>query len=571
MRFRFALLSALVATSPLCAQSVWQSSSNKNWETNGNWSVSGFPNSTSVIAEFGATSQPDLNVSSSLSVGRIHFTSAAPAYTFSLKSGADLILAGSGVVNDSASTQTFAVKATGSSDARIAFANSASAGNATLTALGTLTSGTPTQVARIDFQDTASAGSAKIVAQDAGSVTFTGTATATSAKITMRDSGSYVTFRGSSTAADATISSIAGGRSRLEFRDTATAARANIKLNSGGTLVFWDSSSAGSATILSSSALAPISFIGNSTAGTASIDTPNISFSGTASAGSAALTLRGTASFSGQSTAGSAALTVSAGQQVAFRETSSLGAASVALGSGSTVLFTDSARGGSGVISGTGGLVKNGAGSVTLSGANTYTGPTAVNSGTFLVTGSLANTTVTVAGGATLGGSGTLGGLTTFADGAHLAAGDSSGPLTFQNGLTLSSGTILDFTLGATSDHIDLTGGTLTGPGGAGGLTLNLSAAPGFAPGTYTLFDFVAGHASDFDVADFAFGTLIAGTSNGDYAFDLTPTSLALIYSPSAIPEPSTYAALMAGLVLGWVGWSRVRGHSRRSLQSAGH
>lgn len=560
MRFLSGLLPALLAVSPLCAQSVWQSSSNKNWETDGNWSVSGFPNSTSVIAEFGATSQPALNVSSGLSVERIHFTSAAPAYTFSLKSGSDLTLAGAGILNDSAVTPTFAVKATGGSDARIAFINSASAGTATITALGTLDSGTPTQVARIDFQDTASAGTAKLTAQDAGSVTFSGTATAASAKLTMRDTGSYVTFRGSSTAADATIASVAGGRSRLEFRDDATAARANIKLNSGGTLVFWDDSSAGSATIVSNSALAPISFVGNATAGSATIDTPNISFSGTASAGSAALTLRGTANFYGQSTGGSATLTVSAGQQVGFNETSSLGAATVVLGDNSAIVFAGNARGGSGAISGTGGLVKNGAGSVALSGAHTYTGPTSVNAGTLVVNGSLANTAVTVASGATLGGSGTLGGLATFADGAHLAPDT----LTFQNGLTLQDGTVLDFTLGTLSDHLSFTGGTLTGPGGVGGLTLNLSAAADFAPGTYTLFDFVEGSTVDFNASDFALGTLIAGTSREDYAFDLTPTSLALIYRPSAIPEPSTYAAILASVVLGWVVRSRLRSPDRR-------
>lgn len=564
MRFRFALLSALVFTSALCAQSVWQSSSNKNWETDGNWSVSGFPNSASVIAEFGSTSQPAINVSSALSADGLHFTSAAPAYTFSLKSGADLIVDGSGIVNDSTATQTFAVKATGGSDARIIFANSASAGNATFTALGTLSSGTPTQVARVNFQNTASAGTARITAQDAGSVTFSGTATAASAKLTMRDTGSYVTFQGNSTAADATIASVAGGRSRLEFRDAATAARASINLKSGGTLVFWDDSSAGSATIVSNSTLAPISFIGRSTAGSATIDTPNLSFSGTASAGSSALTLRGTASFAGHSTAGSATLTVSAGQQVAFGESSSLSAASVVLGVGSSILFTDHAGGGSGVISGPGGLEKNGAGSVTLSGASTYTGSTSVNAGTLLIDGSLADTAVTVASSATLGGRGTLGGLATLANGAHLAPG----AITFQNGLILQDGAMLDFALGTNGDHIQLSGGTLTGPGGAGGLTLNLTAATGFGPGTYTLFDFVEGNTLDFDVADFSFGSLVAGTSASDFTFDLTSTSLLLTYHPSAIPEPATCTVIAAGAALGLALWRR-RDRSRRAGNQA--
>jgi autotransporter-associated beta strand protein len=56
----------------------------------------------------------------------------------------------------------------------------------------------------------------------------------------------------------------------------------------------------------------------------------------------------------------------------------------------------------SGVISGNYAITKIGAGTVVLSGANTYTGSTTVSAGTLSVTGSLADTTaVTVASGAT--------------------------------------------------------------------------------------------------------------------------------------------------------------------------
>jgi len=65
----------------------------------------------------------------------------------------------------------------------------------------------------------------------------------------------------------------------------------------------------------------------------------------------------------------------------------------------------------SGVMSGTGSLVKTGTGTQTLSGANTYTGATNVNNGTLLVNGSTAaGSPVVVANGATLGGAGTVNG-----------------------------------------------------------------------------------------------------------------------------------------------------------------
>ncbi len=63
---------------------------------------------------------------------------------------------------------------------------------------------------------------------------------------------------------------------------------------------------------------------------------------------------------------------------------------------------------------GANGLVKNGPGTMTLTGVNTYTGETVVNAGTLTVNGSLlAASKVTVADGGILAGSGTVNGLVT--------------------------------------------------------------------------------------------------------------------------------------------------------------
>lgn len=72
------------------------------------------------------------------------------------------------------------------------------------------------------------------------------------------------------------------------------------------------------------------------------------------------------------------------------------------------------------INSGSGGLTKQGTGMLTLSGANTYVGGTAVSAGTLFVTGSLVSNSITVGTGATIGGNGTLAGALNFDTGSML-------------------------------------------------------------------------------------------------------------------------------------------------------
>lgn len=73
-----------------------------------------------------------------------------------------------------------------------------------------------------------------------------------------------------------------------------------------------------------------------------------------------------------------------------------------------------------------GSFVKNGSGTLVLSGTNTYSGATLVTMGTLVVDGSLANSAVTVNSGGVLAGGGTLGNAVTVLAGGELNAGGGS-------------------------------------------------------------------------------------------------------------------------------------------------
>lgn len=134
-----------------------------------------------------------------------------------------------------------------------------------------------------------------------------------------------------------------------------------------------------------------------------------------------------------------------------------------------------------------GGLVKLGAGTMILTNASSYTGPTVISNGTLQVDGSLAaGSTVTVCGGATLAGSGTENDSVNVQAGGALrpGSGGAAGTNSIGGNLALAAGATAVFGLGAASDALAVNGNVTLGG------TLAVTNLGGLAAGTFTVITY---------------------------------------------------------------------------------
>lgn len=163
-----------------------------------------------------------------------------------------------------------------------------------------------------------------------------------------------------------------------------------------------------------------------------------------------------------------------------------------------------------GVISGAHGLAKSGTGTADLSGANTYTGPTAVAAGTLLIDGDQASSPVGVAAGGTLGGVGTVASIA--ATGGIVSPGDGGpGILTDAGPLTLSAASTFAAPLNGTTagtgySQLDVAGAVNLG---GSALSVTLGATP-TGNQQYTLIHNTSGTAVTGTFAGLAEGAVVA-------------------------------------------------------------
>jgi fibronectin-binding autotransporter adhesin len=568
---------------------TWIGNTDTNWNTAANWSALPVTDDNFIFNTAGTAGTTLSNnlTTSGFNIAGINFSATASAYTIN---GNDFTLTGN-ISNSSTTnpqiintnmTLSGARTVTTTTVGGVTLGGNLTGGSLTKAGAGTLTLSGTSSVGYVNY-------SAAGTITNSGSLTLNASTTGTATAATIFNNSGMLTTSGNvqianlGTSISPSAAALVGGNNGTfnQTAGTVSFTSASGGFGSGLNIAFRSSTGAynlsggtlnvvNSATQISQggSALGTLAISG----GTANLQ--GIAMTGSTS-GSATINLTGgrlnigSAGIVSGTAAGTQAINLGAGTVGAFADWST--AKDISLTNAATgVTFNtldsvDNTTGRtitlSGALSNTGKLVKAGAGTLILSGTNTYSGATNISAGTLAINGnsSAAAGAVTVASGAILGGTGSIGGTVSIA--GVLAPGASieslgTGALSFGatstfayeldssalNGDLVDSTGTLDITPGAVLTLTQLASGSLASNSK---LTL-ISYAGGWV--NTELFTYLGSTLNDgdtitlgvnkwqFDYNDTAGGSNYASDQVGATSF-ITMT---------VVPEPS--AALLGGL-----------------------
>jgi fibronectin-binding autotransporter adhesin len=176
-------------------------------------------------------------------------------------------------------------------------------------------------------------------------------------------------------------------------------------------------------------------------------------------------------------------------------------------------------------------LTKRGAGTWTLSGSNSFTGPTSVEAGTLVVSGSLPTNTLSISNGATVAGLGRIGGNVAVSGILDPGTADAKGPLTVDGSLTVETNGAVSITIDSIASYDRVAGTNAVTINGA----INVAASGSYSPAngnTFVLFNGPIGGAPVLNLTPLADTNFVWVTNNFIASGQVSVSNVAPVLTP---------------------------------------